>query len=208
MPEIELLRAFPRENAVYVDTWLLFFSLCLRSIIILSSVAQRRASSQQSSAVWCRACRAVRYCAMLCRAVPCCVLCCNNSFVHARSHSTKYHPAVPRYNTTSGLYAPGTALLNHIICSQLSSAKAQQRAAQRSAAPFGAVRFGAVRCLALPCGAVLCGTVRCCAVLRAVLYLILRACQVSFDEVSCSSTAAHHTRFVRTTLLNNKKLHC
>ena len=42
----------------------------------------------------------------------------------------------------------------------------------------------------------------CCAVLRAVLYLLFRSCHVSFDEVSSSSTDVHHTRFVRTQLLN------
>ena len=147
---------------------------------------------------------------MLCRAVPCCVLCCNNSFVHARSHSTKYHPAVPRYNTTSGLYAPGTALLNHIICSQLSSAKAQQRAAQRSAVRCRAVRCRAVPCRALRCGAeqrrgVLCRAVPCCVL----------CCTLYFVHVRFHSTKYHPavTRYYRTsglyvpgtTLLNRIK---
>ena len=41
-------------------------------------------------------CRALPCGAVLCGAVPCCVLCCTYSFERARSHSTKYHPAVPR----------------------------------------------------------------------------------------------------------------
>ena len=55
----------------------------------------------------------------------------------------------------------------------------------------------------MPCPAVRCGIVRCCAVLRAVLYFLFRTCQVSFDQVSYSSTEVHNTRFVRTTLLNH-----
>ena len=50
-------------------------------------------------------------------------------------------------------------------------------------------------CRAAPCCAVLCRSA-CCAVL-------FRTCQVSFDKVSSSSTEVHHTRFVRTTLLNH-----
>ena len=51
-----------------------------------------------------------------------------------------------------------------------------------------------------------CRTVLCCAVLRAVLHLILRSCRVSFDDVWSSSTEAHRTKFVRTPLLNLEKL--
>lgn len=94
------------------------------------------------------------------------------------------------------------------IRSQLSSAM------QRTAAL--AQQSGAVRCRALSssvvqcgrvlwCGAILCGSMPCCAVLRAVIYILVRTCQVSFDQVSYSSNEVHHTRFVRTTLWHHKK---
>ena len=41
--------------------------------------------------------------------------------------------------------------------------------------------------------------------LRAVLYLLIRTCQVSFDEESYSSTDVHHTTFVHTTMLDHTK---
>ena len=99
MPETELLSAFSSEKrrVLHVQTRLLFVLLCLRSIVIpgpssaqLSSVTHRSANPAERRAV---PCPAVRY-----GAVPCCVLFHTYSFVHARSHSTKYHPAVPRYN--------------------------------------------------------------------------------------------------------------
>ena len=49
---------------------------------------------------------------------------------------------------------------------------------------------------------VLRGAMPCCAVLRTVFYLLSCTCQISFAEGSSSSTELHHTRFVRTTLLN------
>ena len=68
------------------------------------------------------------------------------------------------------------------------------------------VRAVSVQCRALPCIAVLLyGAVPCCAVIRAALDLLVCTCQVSFDEVSSSSTKVHHTRFVRTTFLNHIK---
>ena len=39
--------------------------------------------------------------------------------------------------------------------------------------------------------------------LRGVLYLRFRTCQVSFDEVSYTNTEVHHARFVRTSLSNH-----
>ena len=81
----------------------------------------------------------------------------------------------------------------------------QSTAVRCRAVPCGAVGCRAVGCRALPCGAVLCGVLPCYAVLRAVLYLLFRRCQVSFDVVSSSSTEVHHTRFVRTTLLDHFK---
>ena len=73
------------------------------------------------------------------------------------------------------------------------------------AVPCRAAPCRAAPCRARPYGAVLCGGVRCCAVLcRAVpcCAVLFRTCQVSFDEVSSSRTKVHHTRFVRTTMLN------
>ena len=136
---------------------------------------------------------------------------------------------IQQYHTE--VHHPGFALLHCLIafkCSQLSSAVAQQRAAQRSVVrcrpvpclalrrgaeqrrvvPCGDVRCRAVsvQCRALPCSAVLlCGAAPCCAVIRAALDLLFCTCQFSFDEVSSSSTKVHHTRFVRTTLLNHIK---
>ena len=81
-----------------------------------------------------------------------------------------------------------TALMNHIKCSQLSSAQlllssAKGSAVRCRAVPCGAVpcpavwcraaSYGAVRCRDMPCDAVLCGAVRCSAVLRAVLHISL-----------------------------------
>ena len=66
-------------------------------------------------------------------------------------------------------------------------------------------------CPAPPCGAavtcraVRCGAVACCVELRVVLYLLFRACQISFEDVLCSSTEVHRTKFVRTRLLNPKE---
>ena len=49
-----------------------------------------------------------------------------------------------------------------------------------------------MRCRALLCGVVLCRAVLCCTVLSVALYLLFRTCQVSFDEVSSSSTELQH----------------
>ena len=62
-------------------------------------------------------------------------------------------------------------------------------AEQHRAAPCPAVPCRAVR----PCPAVRCGTVPCCVVLRAVVYLLFRTHQVSFDEV------VHHVQQYRGT---------
>ena len=51
---------------------------------------------------------------------------------------------------------------------------------------------------AVLCSAVLCPAVPCCAMLRALLYLLFRSSQVSFQ------VSYHCTGFVRTTLLNTR----
>ena len=93
-------------------------------------------------------CRAVRHCALLCRALPCCVLCCTHYFVQSRYHS-KYHIRYRYYYTRFVC----TVLLNHKTASpaQLSPAIPQQHSAA-------------------PCGAVPCPAVRCCTVLRYAVY--------------------------------------
>ena len=96
-------------------------------------------------------CGTVRCCAVLCRAMPCSVLCCTYSFVHVRSHSTIYRPAMPRY-TTSGLYV----LHCLITLDGPSSAQLSYSSAARSTLPCDAVR-----CRGLPCGAVLCRAALC-----------------------------------------------
>ena len=83
----------------------------LSSAMAQIRAAQRRAvlcGAVPCPAVRCRAApygavprRAARCFAVLCRAACCALL--DSCFVHARSHSTKYHPAVPRY-TAPGLY--------------------------------------------------------------------------------------------------------
>ena len=105
----------------------------------LSSAQQRTAVlALQRSAV---RCHAVRHCAMLCRAVPCCVLRCTLYLVRAKYYS-KYH-AKYRYCYTRLVR---TSFLNHknALPAQLRPAIAQQRSA-----------CGAVPCPAMRCGAVL-----------------------------------------------------
>ena len=68
--------------------------------------------------------------------------------------------------------------------------------------PCSAQQRSAVRCRAVPRRAV-----RCCAMLRAVLYLLFRACQVSCEGIIRSiipGTRYLYTRFVRNTSLNHK----
>ena len=85
-----------------------------------------------------------------------------------------------------------------MLPAQLGSAVTHQRAAQRRAVSCGAVSCPAVRCRATPYGAVRCRAAYCA--------LLTFFVQVSFDEVSSSSTEVHHhPRFVRTTLLNHIK---
>ena len=56
---------------------------------------------------------------------------------------------------------------------------------------ISAAPCGAERCRALPCGSVLCRAVPCCAVLRAVLYLLFRACQESFEVLYQAPVLLH-----------------
>ena len=115
-----------------------FYFLVARSIVT---------SDQLSSAAPCRdePRRAVRHWAVLCCAVPCCVLCSTYYFVHTRYHS-KYHTRSWYYYSTPGCTY---YLLNNknSLPAQLSPAIAPQRSA--------------VRCRVLLCRAVLC-----CAALR------------------------------------------
>ena len=101
----------------------------------------------------CRAvpCRAVQYsaCAVLCRDLPCYVLCCTYPLVHAGYHS-HYHDRYRHYSprcvyTTCYIVGPQK------MHSQLSSARLKLS----SAAQHCAVPCGAVLCLAVRCGAVL-----------------------------------------------------
>ena len=134
-----------------------FFFPCLRSIITLSSVAHRSASSaEQRYAVPCPAvrCGTVRCCDVLRAVLYLFFRACQVSFGIIQQYQGTPHQVVR------------TALMNHIECSQLSSAQlssaqlssaiAQQREGQRRAVPCGAVW-----CRALPCGVVQGSVVRC-----------------------------------------------
>ena len=107
-----------------------------------------RCRAAPCGAVRCVPYRAVQ-CAVLCSALPCCVLSCTYSFVHANI----FRSIIPRTGTTTpGLYILRCWIANN--APQLISAQlyiAQQR--------------NAVRCHAVPCLALRCGAVSCCAVL-------------------------------------------
>ena len=129
-------------------------------------------------------CRAVRYFAVLCRAVPCCAVLHAVVYLLFRSsryHSTKYHTW---YSSTEIYHARFVriTLLNHKkMHSQLSSAQISYTSAARSAALWGAVRRRA-----LPCGAVLCRAALC----------FLSGAQVVRRTISCEVPSARY-RYVR-----------
>ena len=84
----------------------------------------------------------------------------------------------------------------HQVLAELSLARQLSSAQQRTAAL--AQQRNAVQCRALPYGAVLCDDMPCFAVLRALLYLLFRTCQIRSIILGTGTTT--HTRFVRTTL--------
>ena len=101
--------------------------------------------------------RAVQYCAVLCRALPCCVLCCVLTIWYTpASFEVSYHvPVLLQHQVCTHCIFLGSISIND---PQLSSAHSY---IYSSAAQRRAVRCRAVPCLALRCGA----AVSCCAVL-------------------------------------------
>ena len=113
--------------------------LCLRSIITLSLVA-RAALAQQSSAVWCRAPRALR-----CGTVRCCAVLRAVLHILCRAYQVAFG-IIQQYSEVQYIRFVRTTLLNHSKCSHLSSAQLSN---------YTSAARSAVRCRAVPCCAVL-----------------------------------------------------
>ena len=97
-------------------------------------------------------CRAVRYCAVLYRAVPCCALCraaCCAVLTLSCMPGLRRRSIIHQYRGTPHHVLTYYMVESQEMHSQLSSAQLWLTNAQRSAAPCGAVPFPAVRCCAV-----------------------------------------------------------